>query len=183
MADEEGLRYDIMVEGALRGVVRAALEVAAGEGLPGDHHFYITFRTGHPGVDIADYLCERYPNEMTIVVQYQFWDLLVGEDRFEVTLSFNDKPERLVIPYAAISAFADPSVRFGLQFDADMEDDGSEDLSPPEGANKPGPVPDSEATAEEADDAPGEAADSDRAVDAEEEPGAKVVTLDSFRKK
>lgn len=183
---EEGLRYDVMVESALRGVVRAALEVAADQGLPGEHHFYITFRTGHPGVEMADYLRERYPNEMTIVVQYQFWDLKVLDERFEVTLSFNDKPEPLVVPYAAVSAFADPSVRFGLQFDADVEDEDSDDLSPPEEANKA-------TTASAAEDVtvPGaaaqETAEIDQEAESEEEPeeesGAKVITLDSFRKK
>ncbi len=178
---EEGLRYDVMVESALRGVVRAALEVAAGQGLPGEHHFYITFRTGHPGVEMADYLRDRYPSEMTIVVQYQFWDLRVLEERFEVTLSFNDKPEPLVIPYAAVSAFADPSVRFGLQFDADVEDEDSDDLSPPEEANKATP-PAAENVAAPGEAAP-EAAEIDQGAEPEEEPGAKVIALDSFRKK
>jgi len=115
---EDGLRYDAMVESALRGVVRRALAYAAERGLPGDHHFYISFRTTHPGVDIPAALRARYPEEMTIVLQHQFWGLDVGEEAFGVTLSFSDVPERLTIPFAAVSAFADPSVRFGLQFDA-----------------------------------------------------------------
>ena len=176
---EEGLRYDIMVEGALRGVVRAALQVAADEGLPGEHHFYITFRTDYPGVALADYLRERYPNEMTIVIQYQFWDLKVLEERFEVTLSFNDKPEHLVIPYGSVSAFADPSVRFGLQFDAESEEEDGDELAPPEEANTSAAAAAEGASEGAAAESPaGEAAPED-----EDDPGAKVITLDSFRKK
>lgn len=111
------LRYDRMVEGALRGVVRAAVEqVIEHGGLPGDHHFYITFLTDYPGVEIPDYLRERYPGEMTIVLQYQFLDLHVDDEILGVTLSFNNVHERLVVPLAAISIFADPSVNFALQF-------------------------------------------------------------------
>jgi hypothetical protein len=112
-----GLRYDRMVEEALRGVVRKALEeVAARKELPGAHHFYLTFRTACPGVEIPDYLHEAYPKEMTIVLQHQFWHLTVGKDSFSVTLSFNRMQERLSIPFAAMVAFADPSVPFALQF-------------------------------------------------------------------
>ena len=115
-----------MVENALRGVVRQALRLAADQGLPGNHHFYITFRTDHPETALADHLVERYPGEMTIVLQHQFWGLQVHDEIFEVTLSFNDKPERLRIPFEAVVAFADPSVRFGLQFEAG-EDSAEED--------------------------------------------------------
>ena len=110
-----------MVENALRDVVRQALRLAADQGLPGNHHFYITFRTDHPGSELADHLVERYPGEMTIVLQHQFWGLQVHNELFEVTLSFNDKPERLRIPFDAVVAFADPSVRFGLQFESGEE--------------------------------------------------------------
>ena len=110
------LRYDQMVENALRSVVREALGVVASMGLPGAHHFFITFRTDAPGVRIADYLRSRYPREMTIVLQNQFSGLQVREDGFSVTLSFNKVPEALDIPYAAIIAFNDPSVKFALQF-------------------------------------------------------------------
>src|SRR5689334_15542809 len=110
------LRYDKMVEQALRGVVREALTRAAKNGLPGSHHFYVTFRTGHPGVSIPDYLVAKYPEEMTIVLEHQFWDLEVDGDLLRVTLSFQNRPERLVVPFGAITAFADPSVKFGLQF-------------------------------------------------------------------
>ena len=110
------LDYGKLVEGALRRVVRDALAMAVHHGLPGRHHFYITFRTDHPGVVIADSLRARYPSEMTIVLQYEFWELEVRDDGFGVTLSFADLPHRLEVPFAAISVFADPSVEFGLQF-------------------------------------------------------------------
>ena len=114
--DDNTLRYDKMVEQALRGVVRQAVEEVIESGLPGDHHFYITFMTDYPGVNIPDYLKDRYPGEMTIVLQFQFYDLEVDDERMAVTLSFNNIPERLEIPLAAITIFADPSVNFALQF-------------------------------------------------------------------
>ena len=113
---EDLLQYDRLVERALKNVVREALLHVSRHGLPGAHHLYITFRTDHPDVVIPDILRARYPVEMTIVLQYQFWDLIVGEDGFEVTLSFNDQHQRLVIPFSAVNAFADPSVNFALQF-------------------------------------------------------------------
>jgi uncharacterized protein len=108
-----------MVEKALRGVVREALARTASSGLPGAHHFYITFHTGFPGVRIPDYLAKQYPGEMTIVLEHQFWNLEVCEDCFSVTLSFQNRPEKLAIPFEAITAFADPAVKFGLQFTAE----------------------------------------------------------------
>ncbi|HPQ50479.1 MAG: hypothetical protein KDJ26_06775 [Alphaproteobacteria bacterium] len=114
--DDPTLRYDKMVESALRGVVRQAVSEVQEQGLPGDHHFYITFMTDFPGVQIPDYLRERYPGEMTIVLQYQFENLTVDETNLGVTLSFNNIPERLIVPLAAITIFADPSVNFALQF-------------------------------------------------------------------
>ncbi|HOO82677.1 MAG TPA: ClpXP protease specificity-enhancing factor SspB [Alphaproteobacteria bacterium] len=122
MNDEDDiLRYDKMVEAALRGVVKKSIEEVMEQhgttgGMPGEHHFYITFLTDFPGVKIPDYLRERYPGEMTIVLQYQFSDLNVDKEKMNVTLSFNNVPERLEIPLAAISIFADPSVNFALQF-------------------------------------------------------------------
>lgn len=110
------LNYQVLTEEALRGVVRQALSVAAQRGLPGQHHFYLTFRTAHPGVQLADSLRERHPEEMTIVLQHQFWGLEVAERQFAVTLSFNGQHERLIVPFAAVTAFVDPSVQFGLQF-------------------------------------------------------------------
>jgi hypothetical protein len=117
---KDGLRYDRMVEAALRGVVRQAVSQAAENGLVGGHHFYITFRTDAAGVDISEHLRAKYPEEMTIVIEHQFWDLTVTDECFAVTLSFNNRPERLIVPFAAIGAFADPSVKFGLQFQEAM---------------------------------------------------------------
>jgi Uncharacterized protein conserved in bacteria len=115
--------YDEIVQDALRAVVGRVLgEVARGGVLPGDHHFYITFKTGAAGVDIPRHLSERFPDEMTIVIQNRFWDLKVGKDGFEVGLSFNQVPAHLVIPFAAVTAFVDPAVNFALQFQAQVED-------------------------------------------------------------
>ncbi|MGQ0527191.1 MAG: SspB family protein [Alphaproteobacteria bacterium] len=114
--EDDILRYDRMVENALRGVVRTSVEEVIEKGLAGEHHFYITFLTDYPGVKIPDYLRDRYPGEMTIVLQYQFSDLAVNEEVMNVTLSFNNVPEKLKVPLAAITIFADPSVNFALQF-------------------------------------------------------------------
>lgn len=129
--DDNTLRYDKMVELALRGVVKQAVEEVMEDGLLGDHHFYITFLTDHPGVNIPDYLRDRYPGEMTIVLQFQFYDLDIDDEKMQVTLSFNNVPEKLVVPLAAITIFADPSVNFALQFqplgediDPDFDPDG-----------------------------------------------------------
>lgn len=129
--DDTTLRYDKMVESALRGVVRQAVKEVQTRGLPGEHHFYITFMTDYPGVQIPGYLSERYPGEMTIVLQYQFENLTVDETTMGVTLRFNDQPEHLVVPLAAITIFADPSVNFALQFQplSEMADNDSADLS------------------------------------------------------
>lgn len=121
------LRYDLMVERALLGVVRDALARVRDKGLPGDHHFYITFHTTHPGVVIPDDLRTRYPSEMTIVLQHQFSDLAITDDAFALTLSFAEVPARLTIPFAAVVAFADPSVQFGLQFTHSAEDSEEEE--------------------------------------------------------
>lgn len=124
MHDEENfLRYDRMVEVALRGVVRQAVEEVIKDGMLGDHRFYITFYTQHPDVQIPDYLKESYPEEMTIVLQYQFYDLEVDDKKMAVSLSFNNVPEHIVIPLEAISIFADPSVNFALQFQPMGQDD------------------------------------------------------------
>jgi hypothetical protein len=158
--EDEILRYDKMVEGALRGVVRSAIEEVKKDGLPGDHHFYITFMTDYPGVDIPDYLRDRYPGEMTIVLQYQFYDLDVDEEKMNVTLSFNNVPERLVVPLAAISIFADPSVNFALQFQPLGEGD---DFDP--------------------DDPPFDDGDDDGDDSGDDDKTGEVVSLDQFRKK
>ena len=158
-------QYETMIDRALRGVVREALERASREGLRGAHHFYIGFATDMKGVAIPDSLRERYPQEMTIVVQHQFWDLEVGEDQFSVTLSFQKQLERLVVPFAAVRSFADPSVNFALQFQSAKEAAEAEDADAAETPDEP---------AEAAAKAPAEGAPAD---------GAKVVALDAFRKK
>ena len=115
--------YDALTQAAMRGVVRESLKRAlANGGLPGDHHFYITFRTKAPGVKVADYLTERFPEDMTIVVQHQFWDLEVNEGHFEIILKFSGVPQHLFVPYAAITRFVDPSVNFGLTFENTNKD-------------------------------------------------------------
>ena len=155
------LRYDKMVEDALRSVVRKALREAASKGLPGDHHFYITFDTNHRGAALPDWLREQYPEQMTIVLQHQYWGLEVEDDLFSVTLSFNNRQERLTVPFAAIARFTDPAVKFGLQF----ETDGSEEEPGKPVGKLPAPV----AAAPKAAAPPPN--------------GADVVTLDAFRKK
>ncbi|MFZ4761971.1 MAG: SspB family protein [Alphaproteobacteria bacterium] len=116
------MRYDRMVEQALRQVVRQALINISNEGLPGSHHFYVTFRTAHPGVSIPAYLKERYPQEMTIVLQFQFHGLAITDKDFTVFLSFNSIQEKLCVPFEAITIFADPSVNFALQFQAPIDE-------------------------------------------------------------
>ncbi|MEM9749961.1 MAG: ClpXP protease specificity-enhancing factor SspB [Pseudomonadota bacterium] len=161
---EDLLRYDLLTQNALRGVIRDALKVAQKNGAaPGEHHFYITFVTHAPGVQIAPHLREDYPDDMTIVLQHRFWDLEVDYERFSVLLTFHKKPERLVIPFNAITRFFDPSVQFGLKFDlpdAEEEEDG--DTTP------------SEETASEA---------SEHEPHPERTGDADVVSLDKFRKK
>jgi hypothetical protein len=117
MATEPTIDYEALQQEAMRGVVRAVLHQTVKSGLPGEHHFYISFLTQAPGVILSKRLRERYPHEMTIVLQHRFWDLIVSDDRFEVKLTFDSVPERLVVPFAAIKVFIDPSVRFGLQFE------------------------------------------------------------------
>lgn len=121
MTAGRSIDYDALTQDALRGIVRAALQLIVKEGLPGEHHFYISFLTQAPGVVLSKRLKEKYPHEMTIVLQHRFWDLLVSEERFEVKLTFDGVPERLVVPYGAIKVFIDPSVHFGLQFEDPSE--------------------------------------------------------------
>lgn len=128
--DKLEINYDRLVEKALKHVVIEALRIAADEGLPGEHHFYITFKTTHPGVRVSAQLLNQYPEEMTIVMQHQFANLMVGETYFEVDLSFGGVPQTLRIPYDAISYFADPYAKFGLSFNVNsgMEDPELDDL-------------------------------------------------------
>jgi hypothetical protein len=176
------IRYDLLAQEALRGVVRHVLADAAKNGLPGDHHFYISFDTGADGVRISPRLREQYPDEITIILQHQFWDLNVTDDSFEVGLSFGGVPERLVVPFAAIKGFFDPSVQFGLQFEtiepgADAAT--ASDSNTAEGAaSRPKTTSSSSKRPEpenrQPTDTPSEAAD---------KPMGEVVRLDRFRKK
>ncbi|MFQ5347871.1 MAG: SspB family protein [Rhodothalassiaceae bacterium] len=168
MADP-AIRYDELVQDALRGVVRTVLERVARGGLPGDHHFYIAFRSDAPGVRIPSHLKKRYPDEMTIVLQHRFWDLEVDEERFSVGLSFGGKAETLSVPFAAITGFVDPSVQFALQFAGRA----AAPTQAPQGA-----------TGGEAAETPREAPVEDKSSPPDAAPGgAEVVTLDRFRKK
>lgn len=170
------MNYEQMAQNALRGVVRMALERVAKQGLPGDHHFYITFESRHPGVVMSDWLKERYPEEMTIVVQHQFWGLNVRQDSFDISLSFHKVGEQLTVPFEAVKAFFDPSVQFMLQF------------KPVTGQGPKKPAASTEQTVlQPAKAAPKTepAADSTGDDDKPKDPagGGEVVSLDKFRKK
>jgi uncharacterized protein len=166
------IRYDLLAQAALRGVVRTVLLDAAKKGLPGDHHFKITFNTAAPGVRLSERMRTQYPQAMTIVLQHQFWDLTVGNDVFEVGLSFGGVSERVVVPFEAVTAFFDPAVQFGLQFES-MESQAADEAGakdeeprlPAQGKVEALPTPEPEP---KADGASG---------------GAEVVRLDRFRKK
>ncbi len=124
----ESLRYDRWIEDALKGVVRQALLFCQEHGLPGEHHFYVTFSTDHPDVIVPESLHAQYPEEITIVLEHEFWDLEVTDDYFDVVLSFNDVKTPIHVPFSAVTGFADPSVKFGLQFKMEFsEDDGELD--------------------------------------------------------
>jgi hypothetical protein len=168
MMATDHIRYDVLARDALRSVLKQVLADAAENGLPGEHHFYITFLSKAEGVKISPRLLSQYPQEMTVILQHQFWDLVVTDDRFEVGLSFNGIPERLVIPFSSIKSFFDPSVQFGLQFE-------------------PVDEPAAEATPAVVESLPVAAA-AETSTDASDEPvkqgeGAEVVRLDRFRKK
>jgi hypothetical protein len=172
MMATDHIRYDVLARDALRGVLRRVLADAAEHGLPGEHHFFITFLSTAEGVKLSPRLLAQYPEEMTIILQHQFWDLVVSEDRFEVGLSFGGIPERLVVPFNSIKSFFDPSVQFGLQFepsDAATETPAASlpAVPAPSALTTPAPAP---------------------AAENQEEPakpseGAEVVRLDRFRKK
>jgi uncharacterized protein len=117
MAADQEIDYEALVQGAMRGIVRTLLMRVGKSGLPGEHHFYIAFNTSFPGVSMSPRLKARYPEEMTVVLQHRFWDLTVTDERFEVKLTFDGVPERLVVPFASIKVFFDPSVPYGLQFE------------------------------------------------------------------
>jgi uncharacterized protein len=167
MADDNAFNYPAYIDAAMRGAVREILKQVEREGLPGVHHFFIALRTDYPGTMISESLRARYPKEITIVLQHQFWDLHVLQDHFTVTLSFNNVPEKLVVPFAALVGFADPSTKFGLQFH------GGEDrpvISAPSA-----PVSMAATTVSAASEKKEEAA--------EPRAGAQIIALDAFRKK
>jgi hypothetical protein len=155
------LNYDDLVQKALKQVVRDSLTFAAQNGLPDKHHFYISFRTDHPLTMIPSYLAESHPEEMTIVLQYQFWDLDILDKTFEVTLSFNDIHERLIVPFDALTSFVDPSVKFGLQFTPFTDETHD---------TKPTKAPKTEAAAVRLEETAGSDA-------------SNVIMIDAFRKK
>jgi uncharacterized protein len=169
---EDLMRYDQLAQNALRGVVRDALRKVQRTGLPGEHHFYIAFNTKYPGVGLSPRIAERYPREMTVVLQHQYWNLNIYEERFEVELSFDNIPEKLIIPFNAIKGFLDPAVQFGLQFEVVPIED--------EAAPKEAAIVDMNGVAK------GEpATDDTQGSESAEAPAAeqKVVSLDAFRKK
>ena len=167
------IRYDLLARDALRGVLRKVLSDAAAHGLPGEHHFFITFLSKADGVKLSPRLLAQYPEEMTIILQHQFWDLVVSEDRFEVGLSFGGIPERLIVPFSAVKRFLDPSVKFGLEFEAsDVAEVAPENLPAAPAASAvsvPAPI--------------GEKAETTEEPTPPSHGGAEVVRLDRFRKK
>jgi|SRR5579884_1538863 len=181
------IRYDLLAQAALRGVVRTVLLDVAKHGLPGEHHFKVTFNTTAPGVRLSDRLHAQYPQVMTIVLQHQFWDLTVDEQTFEVGLSFGGVPERIAVPFDAITAFFDPAVQFGFQFES-IESRASEEGAAAKAAGAPAGRP--AATPAKAEALPGPAAPAEPATtpaaDVPEDDsggGAQIVRLDRFRKK
>ena len=186
------LSYERLVENALRGVLHQALKITESQGLPGAHHFYITFDTTHPDVQMADSLRALHPNEMTIVVQHQYWDLVVDDEHFEIALSFSGVNQHLSIPFEAVTAFADPHAKFGLQFHVEFEEIEDEDFE--DDAADPsldGPVHVDSAKVSQrfkssrrtvTTSSRGEAPKAENA-DGDEEDVDNVVALDAFRKK
>ncbi len=166
---EDLMRYDQLAQNALRGVVRESLRIVQRTGLPGDHHFYIAFETRHPGVSISEKLMQRYPREMTIVIQHQYSHLVITDELFEIVLYFDQLPEKLVIPFSAVKGFLDPAVQFGLQFEVVpvAAKAGDNSLQTVPSADRP--ATDDNTNADNSSSA------------AEDEP--KVVSLDAFRKK
>ncbi|MCL6651104.1 SspB family protein [Agrobacterium rubi] len=164
---QDHIRYDILAQDALRGVIRKVLsEVAATARLPGDHHFFITFLTGAPGVRISQHLKAKYAEQMTIVIQHQFWDMKVTDTQFEIGLSFSDTPEKLVVPFNAIRGFYDPSVNFELEFDVPLAEE--EEVVEAEITAYPAPAENKVASSDDKPD--------------EEKKAGSVVSLDAFRK-
>ncbi len=190
------IRYDILTQDALRGLVRTVLEDAARNGLPGDHHFYISFDPRADGVKLSQRMRAQYPEEMTVVLQHQFWDLMVVEDRFEVGLSFGGVPERVVVPFAAIKGFADPSVQFAMQFEVLVEGDAAgetrsngrtpqsrRDRRPSTRTAVPAPEPPRVPAPANPEPVPPAAAAPEKSKPDAPASGGEVVRLDRFRKK
>lgn len=179
------IRYDILAQDALRGVIRKVLSEVNRTGLPGNHHFFITFVTGAAGVRISARLREKYPEQMTIVVQHQYWDLEVSEVGFEITLSFNDISEKLVIPYSSIRGFYDPSVNFELEFEVSTEGATAQEplhIVKDGGDAKPAALPKPKSASK----AKPPKLVTKKIEDAQvkpAKPSADVVSLDAFRKK
>ena len=183
---EDHIRYDILAQEALRGVMRKVLAEVARTGLPGNHHFFITFLTGAPGVRVSSRLRERYPEQMTIVVQFQYWDLKVTDTGFEIGLSFSDVPEKLEIPFSAVRGFYDPSVNFELEFDVKSEDAMAlVEETPATPKIEAAPLQSVGAKKADTKKKPADAAKDAAAAVADANPakGADVVSLDAFRKK
>lgn len=171
------IRYDLLAQDALRGLVRRVLTDAAKSGLPSDHHFSITFLTGDEGVRMSPRLREQFPQEMTIILQHQFWDLKVTDTAFEVGLSFSGIPEKLTVPFAAIKSFFDPSVQFGLQFEIlEVEQDNASTETPAEPGER-------ESASVTAMPPPAETSKDDNDGPTDDKPSGEVVRLDRFRKK
>ncbi len=180
------IRYDILAQEALRGVIRKVLGEVSRTGIPGNHHFFITFMTHAAGVRVSNRLREMYPEQMTIVIQHQYWDLEVNDTYFEVGLSFGEVPERLSIPFAAVRGFYDPSVNFELEFEVKLEEqpETSEVIVRPVTeleAAKPKPGAKARAETKKAAAEVAKAAEQGETSD-ESRPMADVVSLDSFRK-
>ena len=172
---EDHIRYDILAQAALRGVVRTVLSDVAKKGFPGEHHFKITFLTAAPGVRLSERMRAQYPQTMTIILQHQFWDLAVHDETFDVGLSFGGIPERLTVPFEAITAFFDPAVQFGFQFETATADAGDAVMKAPEKTPGPASRP-----------AKPKKADALRSPEVKEETpnaGGEIVSLDRFRKK
>ena len=184
---EDHIRYDILAQEALRGVMRKVLSEVARTGLPGNHHFFITFLTNAPGVRVSPRLREKYPEQMTIVVQFQYWDLKVSDSGFEIGLSFSDVPERLEIPFSAVRGFYDPSVNFELEFDVKTEP--ADEAETVELAEATAPSPARKIGEKKpAEKKTGGKKQAEKAKDGEAEEAtpaksADVVSLDAFRKK
>lgn len=176
------IRYDILTQEALRRVIRKVLEEVQRTGLPGEHHFFITFETGYPGVRLSARMRERYPEEMTIVIQHSYWNLEVDENCLEIDLSFDDIRERLRVPFPAIRGFFDPAVKFGLQFDVEQQSE-----EKPAEIAEATPIKAAKSTKAKKKAVTADKPENEDSAETEEESkqdnGGDVVSLDSFRKK